>query len=629
MVMVTETVAQVPAIISTKDKKAIKYFQQATELLRKRDFVKAVSFMEKAVVRDSAFWQAHQQLGIAYKIMGDKEQTIEHYAAYLKYQPKDYKIALLVANLLLDDGYYERAEPFYRMPLKITELPGQYRNNAERGLATCQFAQKELANPSSKVTPEPLPGIINQYAFQYFPSLTADEKTIFYTIRKQADNHSDEQIYKSKCVNGNWEAGTPLPDNINTEFNEGTASISADGRTMVFTVCANRKDLRGSCDLYISYKEGDAWSEPENLGDSVNTTFWESQPSLSADGRTVYFTSRRTDGFGNADIWMTTQHPDGHWQRCRNLGDMINTPEDDIAPFIHTNGSTLYFASRGHTGMGGLDMFKSERQGKTKWSWPNNLGYPINTYEGETGLTITADGKKAYYSRSTLDRGRSVGSELYFFDLPPSAQPTLKAYFVEGSIYQEDNTEQKLKAQVALVDVETNETIYKMVSDSSTGEYLVVLPEGGQYALHVTKKGYLFNSKSFDLTEEAQSLELNVPLKPIKKGSVTTLNNIFFDYNDYSLKPKSESDLELVIQFIKQHPQLKFEISGHTDSKGTDENNMVLSRQRAKAVYNFLINKGVDAGRITYKGYGETRPQKSNETEEGRQANRRIDFTIL
>ena len=407
---------------------------------------------------------------------------------------------------------------------------------------------------------------------------------------------------------------------------------------MVFTACElygdlnygdNRKGL-GSCDLFYSTNIGGQWSAPQNLGGGVNSNLWESQPSLSADGRELYFVRgarSRSGVVAGMDIMVAEKIGENRYGNVRPLSDVINTPEDESSVLIHPDGQTLYFSSQGHPGFGGEDLFVSRRDANGEWGKPLNLGYPINTVRNENSLLVSAKGDLAYFASDR--EGGQGGLDLYSFYLPDGTKAIPVAY-VKGVVI--DNlTKKPLKADFQLYDLETKELIVDSKSDPKDGSFLITLPENRSYALSVDKDGYLFHSENFDLASNNSNKpkELPVALTPIKAGERIVLQNIFFETAKYDLKTESEVELAKLYQFLSNNAALRIEIGGHTDNVGSEEDNLLLSENRAKSVYEYLLEKGIAADRIAYKGYGESMPIQSNDTEEGRAKNRRTEFMIL
>jgi OOP family OmpA-OmpF porin len=531
---------------------------------------------------------------------------------------------LRMAEARFAEGYYQDALQYITSYLSFITSKDRYYAKATAIKNNCLFALARIEKPLD-FNPRPLAYPLNQFKQQYFPVLSADQTSLFFIKR---DN--DEEIYVAiKNDDSAWSEPTPIDSAITSEYNEGTCSVSADGRTMVFTSCM-RKDGFGSCDLYITRKTGEHWSKPENLGRPVNSSAWDSQPSLTADGKTLYYVSNRRGGLGKRDIWVSHLNTEGGWSNPRNLGNGINTKSDDISPFIHVNEQTLFFATDGRTGFGGFDIYYSERGVANNWSKPKNFGYPINTHNDELAMFISADGTQGYYSYETR-KNNQLYSQLYIIDIPQEIELKHKSSYVNGIIY-DSLTSKPLQASIQLFNMTTNQAASQVVSDSINGNYLIVLTEGAEYALYVDAKDYLFKSYHFDLSGQDSNIDgvvANIALSQIEKGEKTTLNNVLFELDSYNLSEKFNIALSFVADFLKNHPSLNIEISGHTDNTGTDEYNLKLSRNRAYSVYRYLVENGVDAESITYKGYGSSLPFVTNETVYGRSKNRRIELKII
>jgi outer membrane protein OmpA-like peptidoglycan-associated protein len=384
--------------------------------------------------------------------------------------------------------------------------------------------------------------------------------------------------------------------------------------------------MNGRCDLFESKKTGDTWSRPRNIGAEVNSPAWESQPSLSADGRVLYFVSDRRGGLGKADIYVSVQTSPGVWTKAKNLGPSINTPYDERSPFIHANGRTLFFASDGRPGFGGFDIYWSDYADST-WSKPANFGYPINSHEEQYSLVITADGDKGYYSHEEV--GSEGHSKIYEFDVPEQYRVKYRSNAVKG-IVRDRVTKQPLKAQIELYELVKNELVSVVSSDSLTGNYLIVLTQGADYGLYVNSAGYLFKSLNFNYeASTVEPLVIDVDLDKASTGAMVVLNNIFFDTDKFDLREKSMTELDKISRFLNENPKIKVEISGHTDDQGADAYNQQLSQKRAKAVGEYLVTRGVAVSRLKEVGYGAKKPLKPNDSEANRQVNRRIEFRII
>jgi len=612
----------------TKSKKAIKYFEKSGELLRSRNYSEAITYLEMAIEKDPGFAEAHLRLGTNFLSIGDYPNArgyLEEAVSLIPDDPKTIGAQLALADMYYREGSYEMALKFLQK-FKSFNPPPKMVKSAAKLEQNANFALAQIKNPLP-FDPQPLPDNVNVYDLQYFPVLTADQNTLIFTRRRSRDPQFDEDmVTSSKNPDGSWSDPESISENINTKFNEGTCTISANGRTIIFTSCSGRSSM-GSCDLYISYKLGDEWTDPENMGTNINSRNWESQPSLSADGRMLYFVSDRTGGYGKRDIWKS-HWVDGKWTKSVNLGATINTADEEVSPFIHVNGQTLYFSSKGFLGMGGFDIFYSEWQGG-KWTAPKNLGYPINTADDQVSLFITADGKKGYYSYEQKG-ANSYKSLLYDFQVPEAIRIKSKSNYIAGKVLNIE-TKRPLQAKVELYDINADSLKSTVTSDSLTGDYLQILTDGSEYALYVSQTGYIFESLRFDYQEsqDREPILIDIFLKPIRSGSTSTMNNIFFDVDEYKIKQKSSTELNKTVLFLQTNPSIRIEIAGHTDNSGSDSHNQQLSLNRAKAVYEFLINQEINPKRLGYKGYGSTVPVAPNDSEENRQLNRRIEFKIL
>lgn len=611
--------------LTSKSKKAIKLYEEARGLMGGRDFDKAFEKLQLALDKDPDFAEAYLKLAAIYRIRFNDSLQLWCYHQVINRYPEVPRFATswyAIGEHAFNHGVYDDALKYLGKYMELTSEKGRYASKAKLMINNSNFAIKYKTN-EFQFNPRPLPDIINQFKQQYFPVLTADQKTILF-IRREGD---EEILQSDKDEKGNWQSPHSISDNINSEYNEGTCSISADGRMLVFTSCMGRKGY-GSCDLYVSYKEGDDWSVPENMGETINSTAWDSQPSLSADGRTLYFVSNRRGGYGMRDIYVSKKNEKGIWQTPQNIGPDINTSYDDISPFIHPNGQRLYFASDGRLGFGSFDIYFSDKGQDAHWGKPVNFGYPINTHDDEVSMFISSDGTRGYYSHEVMGK-ESVRSTLYEIDIPPKLQVENKSSYVFGRVV-EKGTDHPLKASISLIDLNTDQPIEVVQSDSISGQYLIVLTQGADYGLFAEKEGFLYQSENFNLSKKLLNpVNINFKLEPLKAGASVILKNIFFDFDSYSLTPQSKTELNRALKLIKANELLRIEIAGYTDNIGTKKYNQELSNERAKSVFDYLVNKGVNQTKLSFKGYGATNFLKDNDSEEGRAENRRIEFKIL
>ena len=616
---------------STRKKKAIKLYEETTEMLQRRMYPEAAAVLRTALDKAPEFLEAHLRIAFCYKVLNNVQEQKQHLEKVIELAPDPSKYKTVYYSLgeaCFLTGEYEKAKTYIQKFMDLEKADAKMIQAARKIYANAVFASEEIKHPV-KFKPVMLPEVINAGPLQYFPVLTADQQTLIFTSRGGSAPGFDEDIYVSTKNNqGRWTIPKPISRYINTSNNEGTCSISADGKIMIFTCCQGRLGY-GSCDLYITTHYGEDWTVPANLGRNVNSPNWDSQPSLSADGRKLFFVSDRPGGIGKRDLWVSYMDAKGNWEPAQNLGPGVNTEEDEISPYIHVNGQTLYFASKGYPGFGGYDLFFTNYTNGS-WSKPKNLGYPVNNADDQVSLFVTADGKSAYYSQDTYTTEGYPLSKIYQFDIPPEISVSRRSMYVKGRIYDKE-TLKPLSASVELVDLNLDSLSEKVYSDSLFGEYMMVLTQGAEYALYVDKPGYLFDSRYFNLfnADSLKPIIMDFPLSRIKVGSNTVLNNIFFDFDKYELKDKSIVELNKVADFMNKNPDVRIRISGHTDNQGSPQYNKQLSLQRAKAVYNYLVSAKIDPARIEYIGYGEEKPAYPNDTEENMSKNRRIEFEII
>ncbi|WP_157564545.1 OmpA family protein [Mucilaginibacter arboris] len=607
---------------STNNKEAIKFYALADESINYQQYEKAAELLKQAIAADDQFTEAHYQLGAVYLYT---QQYPEAWAQYLKtiaLNPNfNRAVYLNLGNVDIMLGKYADAKEALQKYTSFNEIMAKDRATAQKLIADCDFSIQAIQHPVI-FKPENLGTSINTNADEYLPNVTADESTLIFT-RKIGNN---EDFYQSKKLNGKWTTATGLSRNINTpDYNEGAQSLTQDGQYLFFTGCM-RPDGLGRCDIFLSHKNSTDWDKPFNLGPPINTPGWESQPSISADGRTLYFVSLRKGGYGGYDIWKSTITDKG-WSEPENLGPNINTPGDEQSPFIHPDDQTLYFSSNGWPGLGSKDLFLSRKGADGKWQKPENLGYPINSSGDENGLTLTANGAYAFFSSNNL-KGAG-GYDIYTFELPEKLRPNMVTY-VKGTV-KDAKTKQPIDADVQIVDLKTNQTIFKNVNALNQGQFLATLNVGKDYGLNISRPGYLFYSENFSLSNQktGKPFLIDVDLQGIEAGKKSVLRNIFFDTNKFTLKPESKSELEKLIVFLSINPKVIIEISGFTDNVGDAKSNQLLSENRAKAVYQYLVTNKIAAARLTFKGYGATQPMASNTTEEGRRRNRRTEFKVV
>jgi outer membrane protein OmpA-like peptidoglycan-associated protein len=468
---------------------------------------------------------------------------------------------------------------------------------------------------------------------EYAPVISADGQVMVFTSRRpltereiMMEKPGKENIYISQYdeKKKKWREAKMLGESVNEPGRHNSAiALSNDGQKMLLY----RDDNAGNGDIYESRLYGESWSSPVKLPEPVNTRHHESSATFSPDGQSIYFVSNRKGGIGKRDIWMCRLDITGKWGVAENLGDVLNTYEDEEGVFLHPDGKTLYFSSKGHKGAGGFDIFKSIFE-NGKWSPPENMTM-INTPEDDLYFVLAANGQTGFFS--SAKSGGLGDKDIYEVHFVRKKKETGPQLTLLKGVVTDELSGAFVEASIEIVDNEKNKVINSITSNKATGKYLVSLPSGKNYGIVVKAKGYLFHSENVNIPFSAgyQEIIRDIKLKKIEIGKSIVLNNIFYDFDKATLRPESMSELERLTVLIKENPSLKIEISSHTDNKGSDEYNQKLSQERAQSVVDFLIGKGIPAERLVAKGYGESMLVSENETEEGRQLNRRTEFKIL
>ena len=615
---------------SIKSKKAIKLYQEAKGAQYPSD---KIALLNLAIDKEPQFVEAYWELSKIYQILDSTNAAIEALQSADQLQlamPEETKIRL-------SKLYYKIGE--YQMALdKIAEINNPYYFSQINILKEDYAYAASLKSNPIDFKPRNLT-YVNTIHDDYFPSITADGLMISTTVLSpkwmgDAPMQYQEDMYVSHWNGSKWSYSEPLPAPMNGYGNEGSQSFSADGRYMFFVQCTNRENI-GSCDIWYSIRRGNKWSNPINLGEPANSRYWESNPVMSPTGDMIYFTSNRPEGLGGKDIWCVQVYIDDYgYLKTYNpqpLGKPINTDKDEFAPFIHADNHTLYFSSDGHKGLGGQDIFRSVHNDDGSWSTPENLGYPINTHGDESGFVINGLGNKAYFSSDQLEN-RGMKLDIYEIDLPIAIQPRTRMVYSPGRIY-DIQTGKPLQARVEIFEGSTNNKHFESITDATDGSFVAFLPENTQpstlnsqliFALSAQREGYIPYTMS--ITTPGDSIL--VGLTRIAKGNSITLNNLYFDYDSDKILPNSYAEIERLSLFLKRNKQIKIEIIGHTDNQGSKSYNLDLSRRRANALMNALIQKGISADRLSAQGKGSEAPIATNDREEGRAQNRRVEIII-
>lgn len=606
--------------------KALKKYNEALVALEDNRSTEGIELLANVLQIDSNFIDAYLSLAGAY---GNSKQYKKAIIVYERARLKDsiyFTPYLLPYSINLAGlGQFEKALAAVREFLTLDGLSGRSLKAAQYRKKTYEFALSTAQinkNASYVFAPKNLGDSVNSASSEYYPSVTVTDDALVFTRR--TGNAREDFMLSAITNKDSFNKAAALDGDINLEPRKGAITVSQDGDWLFFAADIAGAGL-GGFDIYKSIYTPAGWSEQENLGDSINTDFWESSPAISPDKRALYFSSTRPGGYGGADLYVSYLKPNGHWAEAVNMGPTINTAGDELAPFIHADNQTLYFTSDGLPGYGGSDLFVLKKLSNGKWGTPENMGYPINTIENEGSLAVAADGYTAYYASDREDsRG---GLDIYSFTLPAHARP-FKTIYVKG-VVTDLISKKGLPANLELTDNATGTIINKVQTDE-LGNYFITLPEGKDYTFTVNRKGYLFYSSAYALSGAApdSTYVKNIALEPIKLASSFVFTQVLFDNNSFALLPASLPELNKLVQILEENPSMHIQISGYTDNIGKQSDNLVLSTNRAKAIVNYLSSKGIATERLTYKGFGSDNPIATNETAAGRALNRRTSFTI-
>lgn len=646
---------------SSSSKKAIKLLEEAMEAPRlnkdqygRENYKLGLEIIQKSIEKDPNFWEAYLLAGEFAEMSNQLPLAIDFYQKAIRVNPNHSPTGntyFFLSNLQFATGDYAGCIKTAQEFLMYKSANPANISTARKLIESSNFALQAISHPSN-FKPLNMGPAINTKDPEYFPTITVDGKTILFT-RLIDDNKvvgpykKQEDFYVSHLVNNAWVKAEPMPTHINTVNNEGAPTISADGRSLIFVACPDASGVeygegrngKGSCDLFITKKLGNRWGNVSNLPGGINSNLWETQPSLSSDGKTIYFirSMRGQNGQKNSDIYTAVLLENGSWGQPTRLPANVNTAYEEESVLIHPDGKTLYFASRGHIGMGGLDLYMTRLQDNGSWSDPINLGYPINTKNDENSLMVSPDGEIGFFAS---DREGGFGDlDIYYFEMPASMKPIKTLYF-EGLV-TDAITKKPIPGKFQLIDIKTGKEVVRSEADAVNGEFTVSLPVGKEYGVNVSYPGYNFYSQNFNMEvkENQEAMHLDINMVPIGSDLPIVLANVFFDLNKSNLRPESFIELNKLRDLLIKNPTLNIEIGGHTDTRGDATENQLLSEGRANSVKNYLIEQGIDGAKLTAKGYGESQPKINDEEiaklktaaaqEKAHQQNRRTEYKFI
>lgn len=605
----------------TDNRKALKYLDEAREARKKKAPQAEVrEKVLKAAAEDTSWAAPWKYLGDYGHSASNNAYIREGYEAYLQRCPDSepdvyYRLGILHYN----EKEFDRAIANFRSFLDFDKVKEENQRDAQQ-----RIIRAELMSHPVPFNPKLLRDISTADP-EYLAVISPDQELCFFTRRFEELKRgaltpvSVEKFMIAKKEGEEFDKGEPmpLPFNKGSSNNEGGASISIDNKHLYFTTNKN-----GNFDIYTSDEVNGKWTEPRNVSPNINDPkLWESQPCISPDGKRLFFASFRDSVNKTSDLYVSTK-TDNDWSKPSPLS--INTTGNEKTPYLHSDGITLYFSSDGYPGMGGYDIYYTRFE-NGKWSEPKNLGYPINTEADEIGFFVSTDGRNGYFSSNSLQG--SGGYDIYGFELPVEVRPA-KVLFIKGEL-KEEGSGPPYDSQIELKNVRTDEKL-EVNYDSLTGKYASVVLFDDDYIMTVKKKGFAYNSIYFNEVDTTLDFPktINLRMRKTEVGESYTLNNILFERNSAVPHQQDSTILKDFAEYLNENKSLQVAIQGHTDDEGNDQDNLLLSEERAKAVMQMLVQGGVDASRITYKGFGETKPLSDNTTPEGRALNRRTEFLV-
>lgn len=647
------------------DEKAIRLYNQCIDKKNKVSKEQKMRFLKEIVELEPDFAEAHlllaREMILTANYQGTSISPAEpHLLKVIELCPDYHAEPYYHLGLLsMDREEYDKSMKYYEQFLKFPaedskKLPRDYEEKYEFAKGEFEYAKFYAEIFSNKVPYDPKQvSSVSTAADEYLPLITPDNEWMFFTrktvkqsrvktsyVESQTKEYL-ERFSRAKRTDDAFDQGEPLPDPFNEfdSYNYGGATITIDNKHIYLTICKPGKAGYINCDIFSSdyvFSPDSNSSEPywhwttlKNLGANVNTEDgWEGQPSISADGNSLYFGSARADSKG-IDIYITEKDATGEWKPAKNLGPPINTEYNDKSPFIHSDSQTLYYASQGHLGLGGFDVFYSRMLPNGAWSKPKNIGHPINSGKDEHGFIVSTDGKKVYFS-SDLQKKQGTGLDIFSFELYEEARPE-KVVFVKGEVKNESDSIVP-GAKVELKNLKTKE-IKEFKVDTADGTFAAVMTvkESEDVMLQVKAADIAFNSKLISSKDTLKPLvqKINMQVEEVKVDKPYRINEIYYATNSAEIAEESKLILDEFAAYLREHATMKIAIHGHTDDVGDDQSNLALSTDRAFSVMAYLQEKGVDKNLLSHQGFGETRPITPNTSAEARALNRRTEFIIL
>jgi hypothetical protein len=626
--MLNKTFCQVIKVDQLSSAEA-KLYNQAVGFIQQNEYYPAINLLNQITNTKPNFQQAWLSLGAMCNELKKYDSSIYYYNKALNLDSINIKqYYLTYASSLAGQGNFAKALSALQVFLsnKTISETGLKKANYRKACYTLglNLLAKQNRNPN-KIIATNLGPNVNSSALEYYPTINIYNNYLIFNKRIAGKNNTlQEDFYEAYKENGIWVKCDTIKGHLNTEENEAAQTLSPDGKYIIFTICNNFKGI-GGCDLYEATYDGKAWSQPKNLGPNINTEFWESAPSLSPDGRDLYFTSNKNfDNYGGKDIYVCHRQENGTWGLPENLGPVINTTGDEASPFIHFDNQTLYFLSSGHPGLGGEDLFYAKKINEKKWDSAQNLGYPINTIENEGSLNISPNGEIGYFASDRA--GGYGGLDLYSFNIPKEIAPQ-KAIWLNATVV-DSLTNLPIACSFELIDSLNNKII--KAKSNKQGSFTLTIPIGKPYYIFIKSKGYFYYTESLLISNSLDSSANKIfKLQPLQVNNNFEIKNIYFNNKAFNIDSLSTVALSQFADFLTQNNSLIIQIEGHTDNVGNKLDNLKLSNNRANAIKNYLIQQGINKDRLVSKGFGSSKPKSNVNSAAGRALNRRTEIKII
>lgn len=620
---------------------------EKTERDGSSQFVHAETLYEEALALAPDNAEANVRMGLCQLNGPHRHRALPYFEKAAAIDPLLPRLQFLLGYALQLNARWEEAIAAFQKHKAQNPFqdPDPLYNTADRHITECRNGRTLMAAPARVLVSNMGEGI-NTAQADYGAAITADGAQLYFTSRRPVGTNAKvnkvngdffEDVYVSRWGAKGWSAAQRLPEPVNTPANDASVGLFNDGRTMLIY-----RDQDGTGDLYECRRTGDAWSAPQPLGPNVNTPHHESSAWYSFDRQWLYFVSERPDdNVGGQDIYRSRWDAKAKdWGPAENLGPTVNTIHDEEGVFVHPDGKTIYFSSKGHTSMGGYDVFRTRLE-NGRWSKPENLGWPVNSPDDDLFFVLTADESHGFLSSFRADGSgeddlymveflpeESIGEAVASAAGAPVAEKAPAAVLVKGRI-KSLRFLNGMEADIELMDLSDASLVARFRSDAATGEYLVAVPGGREYAMFIKANGHLVHSERILVPAAGQAnVDHDVQLAPMEAGSSTALRNLYFATGRADIEPSSKAELDQLIQMLQSNASLQLEIAGHTDTDGADETNQRLSEARANAVRDHLVANGITAERLTTVGHGASKPVVPNDSEANKALNRRTEITV-